>query len=184
MTAWAHNRTERNRTDRSVGVGNGEVKHPPEKLDPPRDWMDAFLLKRITADPTTTRPATVTSTDSGWFTQGTKVECAGGPNNLDSCRHLINRLDSYRHSSAPDQDKMECLRLLLQLAQSAQEKESRRFLSPETDSIDGLWKAVRQNFMDMARHSTVHSGRTRLAFETSDNLERARTIVYRFRKLS
>jgi hypothetical protein len=167
MTIWAHNRTERNRS-----VGKQPNKHSEEELAPPRDWLDAFLLRRITADPSASK------------VKQSKIQVYEGPNNLDSCRHLISRIDAYLNSNAPEDQKLECLGHLLQLIQSAQEKESRRFISPESETIEGISRAVRKNFMDIAHHSTVHSGRTRLAFETSDNLERARTLVSRYRSLS
>ena len=179
MTLWAHNRIEKNRLS-----DDRKAKRTGEELAPPKDWMDALLLKRITADPNTPKERKKNVSASGWLSGASNPVRNDGPNNLDSCRHLMNRVEGYLGSKAPDAEKLECLVLLLELIKGAQEKESRKFIAPESHTISELSKAVRQNFMDLARYSAVHSGRTRLAFETSDTLEFARNLVTRYRASS
>jgi hypothetical protein len=178
MTAWAHNRVGKNPI-----VGNKESQHSNEKLDPPRDWMDAFLLKRITADPNTSKVRDSAAVGTGRITGGSKFNCSEMPNNLGSCRHLNKMIKTFISSHVDEVHKLECLRELLELVKSAQERASRRFSPPSADTIDELSKTVRWNFRDLARYVTAHSGRKHLVFETYDNLKRGHDLISRFSRL-
>lgn len=176
MTLWAHKQKEQSRLQ-----VDEKAKRTGEELAPPKDWMDAFLLRRITADPNIPKEKNHSVSPTGWLTGASNPERIDGPNNLDSCRHLINRIETYLRSNASDTEKLECLDRLLELIKGAQERESRKCTMPGGHTIAELSKVVKQNFMDLARYSAAHSGRTRLAFETSDTLELARNVLFRFR---
>lgn len=175
MTFWAHRKS----VEGSIGT---KAKEPITKkpLDPPRDWIDAFSLRRITQDPNAVARPPKPQSNSGWLLPYSKTDVFEGPNILDSHKAFVRRLDLFLGSGARDLSKRACLKVLLGLAKSAQKAGAVPHSETESQDRVGLEDAVKKNYRDLAHFSAVHSGRIHFVYATAENLDRARTIISRF----